>query len=86
MTHDFFGMVQNLGIDLGAMVDRRTEMSFATAHQRCRSCAAHDRCRELLGRREVHLSELAEFCPAADLFVDLLYRQPTPPDIGPLQA
>ena len=79
---EFFALAEKFGIDLDAMVDGRTELSFAAARRQCRSCTQSDKCRQLLGQRQVVLSELAAFCPGADLVVDLLYRQGVTPGIG----
>jgi hypothetical protein len=73
---EFWALVEKLGIDLSAMVDPRTELSFATARRRCRKCSSKERCREALRQRVATLSDVAPFCPSADVFVDLLRRQP----------
>ena len=73
---EFLALVENLGIDLDAMVDPRTEMIFAMARRRCSVCTSKERCRQALRQRVVTLSEVARFCPSTDVFVDLLRRQP----------
>jgi uncharacterized protein DUF6455 len=73
---EFLAVAEGLGIDLGAMVDPRTELSFAMARRRCSQCTSKEKCRQALCQRGATLSEVAPFCPSADLFVDLLRRQP----------
>ena len=73
---EFWALVEELGIDLNAMVDPRTELSFAMARRRCRKCSSKEKCREALRQRVAALSDVAPFCPSADVFVDLLRRQP----------
>ena len=72
----FLALAEDLGIDLGAMVDPRTELSFATARRKCSKCTSKERCRQALRQRVVTLREVASFCPSVDLFVDLLRRRP----------
>ena len=72
---EFLALAEELGIDLGAMVDPRTELSFAMARRDCANCASKERCRQALSRRVVILSEIAPFCPNAEVLVDLLRRQ-----------
>ena len=71
---EFLALAEELGIDLGAMVDPRTELSFAMARRKCSQCTSKAKC--TLRQRIVTLSEVAPFCPAMDLFVELLRRQP----------
>jgi hypothetical protein len=73
---EFWALVEDLGIDLNAMVDPRTELSFAMARRRCRNCTSKEKCREALRQRVATLSDVAPFCPSVDLLVDLLRRQP----------
>jgi hypothetical protein len=73
---EFWALVEELGIDLNAMVDPRTELSFATARRRCRKCTSKEKCREALRQPVATLSDVAPFCPSADVLVDLLRRQP----------
>jgi hypothetical protein len=73
---EFLALVENLGIDPGAMVDPRTEMIFAMARRGCSVCISKEKCRRALRQRVVTFSEVARFCPSADVFVDLLRRQP----------
>jgi hypothetical protein len=72
---EFWALVADLGIDLNAMVDPRTELSFAMARRRCGTCSSKEKCREA-SQRVVTLSEVAAFCPSVDVFVDLLRCQP----------
>jgi len=72
----FLALAENFGIDPSAMVDPRTELSFAMARRRCRKCTSKEKCRQVLRQRVVTLREVASFCPSVDLFVDLLRRQP----------
>jgi len=69
-------LAEELGIDPGAMVDPRTELSFAMARRKCSTCPSKEECRQALRQRVVTLSEVAPFCPFVDLFADLLFRQP----------
>jgi hypothetical protein len=73
---EFLALAEDLGIDPGAMVDPRTELSFAMARRRCSKCTSKEKCRQGLRQRVVTLSEVAPFCPSTDVFVDLLRRQP----------
>jgi hypothetical protein len=73
---EFWALVADLGIDLNAMVDPRTELSFAMARRRCGTCSSKEKCREALRQRVVTLSDVAAFCPSVDVFVDLLRCQP----------
>ena len=73
---EFWALVADLGIDLNAMVDPRTELSFAMARRRCGTCSSKEQCREALRQRVVTLSDVAAFCPSVDVFVDLLRCQP----------
>ena len=73
---EFLALAEELGIDPGAMVDPRTELSFAMARRKCGTCPSKEECRQALRQRVVTLSEVAPFCPFVDLFADLLFRQP----------
>ena len=73
---EFLALAESLGIDPGAMVDPRTELSFAMARRDCSKCISKERCRQALCQRVVRLSEIAPFCPSTDVLVDLLRRQP----------
>ena len=73
---EFLALAEELGIDPGAMVDPRTELSFAMARRDCGKCASKERCRQALCRRILKLNEIAPFCPNAEVLVDLLRRQP----------
>jgi len=72
----FWALVADLGIDLNAMVDPRTQLSFAMARRRCGTCSSKEKCQEALRQRVVKLSDVAAFCPSVDVFVDLLRCQP----------
>jgi hypothetical protein len=78
VTHRHSGEAEFLALaeDPGAMVDPRTELSFAMARRRCRKCTSKEKCRQALRQRVVTLSEVAPFCPSTDVLVDLLRRQP----------
>ena len=73
---EFLALAEELGIDPNAMVDPRTELSFAMARRKCGTCPSKEECRQAMRQRVVTLSEVALFCPFVDLFVDLLRRQP----------
>lgn len=73
---EFWAVAEDLGIDAGAMVDPRTELSFAMARRRCKKCTSKEKCRQALHQRVVTLSKVAPFCPSTDVLVDLLRRQP----------
>ena len=73
---EFLALAEKLGIDPGAMVDPRTELSFAMARRNCSKCTSKEKCRQALRHRVVTLREVAPFCPSTDVFVDLLRRQP----------
>jgi hypothetical protein len=73
---EFSALAEELGIDPGAKVDPRTELSFAMARRRCSKCTSKEKCRQALRQRVVTLSEIAPFCPSTDVLVDLLRRQP----------
>jgi hypothetical protein len=71
---EFLALAEQLGIDPGAMVDPRTELSFAMARRDCGKCTSKERCRQALCRRIVGLSEIAPFCRNAEVLVDLHAR------------
>ena len=73
---EFLALAEELGINPDAMVDPRTELSFAMARRKCSQCTSKEKCRQALRQRIVTLSEVAPFCPTVDLFVELLRRQP----------
>ena len=73
---EFWVLVADLSIALNAMVDPRTELSFATARRSCGTCRSKEKCRKALRQRVVTLSDVAAFCPTVDVFVDLLRCQP----------
>jgi hypothetical protein len=73
---EFWVLVADLSIALNAMVDPRTELSFAMARRSCGTCSSKEKCRKALRPRVVTLSDVAAFCPSVDVFVDLLRRQP----------
>jgi hypothetical protein len=73
---EFLSLVDLAGIDLGAMVDPGTELSFAVACRVCGTCPSKVKCRQVLRDSKAPLSAVASFCPSADVLVDLMYRQP----------
>jgi hypothetical protein len=70
---EFWALAEDLGIDAGAMVDPRIELSFAMARRRCKKCTSKE---QALQQRVVTLSKVAPFCPSTDVLFDLLRRQP----------
>jgi hypothetical protein len=72
---EFLALAEEVGIDPGAWVDPRTELSFAMARRDCGKCTSKEKCRQTLCRRVVKLGEIAAFCPNAEVLVDLLRRQ-----------
>src|SRR5262249_25538004 len=56
---EFLALAEELGIDPGAMVDPRTELSFAMARRKCSTCPSKEECRQALRQRVVTLSEVA---------------------------
>ncbi len=75
-TLEFVSLASLAGIDLGAMVDPCTELSFAMACRVCSTCTSKEKCRRALRQSNSPLSAVASFCPSADVLVDLMYRQP----------
>jgi hypothetical protein len=75
-TLEFVAVASRAGIDLSAMVDPRTELSFAVACRICRTCASKDKCRRALRESNAPLSSVASFCPCADMLVELMSRLP----------
>ena len=73
---EFWALVADLGIDLNAMVNPRTELSFAMARRRCGTCSSKEKCQEALRQRGAALSDVVAFCPSVDVFVELLRCQP----------
>ena len=73
---EFWALVAELGIDLNAMVDPRTELSFAMARRSCGTCGSKEKCRKALRQRGAALSDVVAFCPSVDVFVELLRCQP----------
>jgi hypothetical protein len=73
---EFLALAQELGIDPGAMVDPRTELSFAVACRICRTCTSKEKCRRALRESNAPLSNVASFCPCADVLVELMSRLP----------
>jgi Family of unknown function (DUF6455) len=72
---EFLALAEQLGIDSGAMVHPGTELIFAMARRDCGKCTSKEKCRQALDRRPVRLSQIAPFCPNAEVIVDLLRRQ-----------
>ena len=75
-TLEFVSVASRAGIDLGAMIDPRTELSFAVACRICRACTSKEKCRRTLRESNTPLSSVASFCPCADVLVELMHRQP----------
>ncbi len=75
-TLEFVHLASRAGIDLGAMVDPRTELSFAVACRICRTCTSKEKCRRALRESNAPLSSVASFCPCADVLVELMSRLP----------
>src|SRR5262245_41733560 len=70
---EFWALVADLGIDLNAMVDPRTELSFAMARRRCGTCSSKEKCREALRQRVATLSDVAAFCPSLWMCLSICY-------------
>jgi predicted RecB family nuclease len=79
-TLEFVHVASRAGIDLSAMVDPRTELSFAVACRICRTCTWREKCRRALRESNAPLSSVTSFCPCADLLVELMSRS------GPARA
>lgn len=75
-TLEFVHLASRAGIDLSAMVDPRTELSFAVACRICRTCTSKEKCRRALRESNAPLSSVASFCPCADVLVELMSRLP----------
>ena len=75
-TLEFVHLASRAGIDLSAMVDPRTELSFAVACRICRTCSSKEKCRRALRESNAPLSSIASFCPCADVLVELMSRLP----------
>jgi hypothetical protein len=75
-TLEFVHVASRAGIDLSAMIDPRTELSFAVACRICRTCTSREKCRRALRESNAPLSSVASFCPCADVLVELMHRQP----------
>jgi hypothetical protein len=73
---EFVSVASRAGIDLSAMIDPRTELSFAVACRICRTCTSKEKCRRALRESNAPLSSVASFCPCADVLVELMHRQP----------
>jgi hypothetical protein len=74
---EFVSVASRAGIDLSAMVDPRTELSFAVACRICGTCASKERCRRALRESNAPLSSVASFCPCAEVLVELISRLPS---------
>jgi hypothetical protein len=74
---EFVSVASRAGIDLSAIVDPRTELSFAVACRICGTCRAKEKCRRELRESNAPLSSITSFCPCADLLVELMYWQPS---------
>jgi uncharacterized protein DUF6455 len=75
-TLEFVAVASRAGIDWSAMVDPRTELSFAVACRICRTCTSKEKCRRALRESNAPLSSIASFCPCADVLVELMSRLP----------
>ncbi len=73
---EFFAVCERLGIAPDAMVDPRTELTFAMARRSCRKCVFKEKCRQVLRRPAVTPGAFLSFCPSADLLVALLSHEP----------
>jgi Family of unknown function (DUF6455) len=73
---EFVSVASRAGIDLSAMVDPRTELSFAVACRICRTCTSKEKCRRALRESNTPLSSVTSFCPCADVLVELMSRLP----------
>jgi hypothetical protein len=74
---EFVSLASRAGIDLGAMVDPRTELSFAVGCRICSTCTLKEKCRRALRQSNAPLSAVASFCPCADVLVELMFCQPS---------
>jgi hypothetical protein len=74
---EFVSLASRAGIDLGAMVDPRTELSFAVGCRICSTCTLKEKCRRALRQSNAPLSAVASFCPCADVLVELMFWQPS---------
>jgi hypothetical protein len=75
-TLEFIAVASRAGIDLSAMVDPRTELSFAVACRICGTCTSKEKCRRALRESNAPLSSVTSFCPCADVLVELMSRLP----------
>ena len=75
-TLEFVSVASRAGLDLSAMVDPRTELSFAVACRICGTCTVKEKCRRALRESNAPLSTVTSFCPCADVLVELMHRQP----------
>ena len=82
---EFVSVASLAGLDLSAMVDPRTELSFAVACRICGTCTWKEKCRRALRESNAPLSGVASFCPCADLLVELMFWQPSL-RLGPARA
>jgi hypothetical protein len=73
---EFLSLASRVGLDLGAMVDPRTELSFAVACRICSKCTSKERCRRVVRQSNAPLGAVASFCPSFDVLVELMHRQP----------
>jgi len=82
---EFVSVASRAGIDLSAMVDPRTELSFAVACRICGTCTSKEKCRLALRQSNAPLSSVTSFCPCADMLVELMFWQPSL-RLGPARA
>jgi hypothetical protein len=73
---EFVSLASRAGIDLSAMVDPRTELSFAVGCRICSTCTLKEKCRRALRQSNAPLSAVGSFCPCTDVLVELMYWQP----------
>jgi len=74
---EFVSVASRAGLDLSAMIDPRTELSFAVACRICGTCTLKETCRRALRESNAPLSSVASFCPCTDLLVELMSRLPS---------
>ena len=74
---EFVSVATRAGIDLSAMIDPRTELSFAVGCRICGTCALKEKCRRVLRESNAPLSSVTSFCPCADVLVELMSRLPS---------
>ena len=73
--NEFLALAERVGLDLSAMADPRTELSFAMARRRCNECNVKEKCRRVMCEARAPMGAVASFCPSADVLFDLASRQ-----------